>query len=620
MAVYEPREIAGGGWRLALPQPGADYVTLAALDPELDHGALRATLVVLRGETIVTKDRTNLTRAQSRKAFADALATNHGVTVEEAALLALEAACRRTATVRHGTDRELSHNDSGNEATTGEEDLADDAELPPAVDVPLDDLLHLIVALLITYLVFRSPLQATALALWIAHTHTIAAFDVTPYLHVQSPQPRSGKTRLLELVEELVLRPWRVVDVTAATVFRKIARDAPTLLLDEVDAIWRPKQSSDTAQALRGVLNAGYRRGAVVPRCFGKDYEKQVDFPVFSAKALAGIGRLPDTIADRAVCLVLARKKKTERTARFRFRTVKQEAAVLRRGLARWAAGAIDALRAARPSIPDTLDDRAMEIWEPLLAIADLAGGSWPAEARRAAVALHGAVGEDDSVGIILLRAIKELFTHRDSPPFLLTLELLIALVEREAEPWGTWWGADVEKALEKDRHPQGPANKLASLLKPFDITSQDIRTPDGTRRGYLRAAFADAWERYVPDSPPGGCDGATTVAAQGFPASHPTPDPDGGATAETLGREGLSHRRASDDGEGPFETHSAPSDVAEVTIGNVPSLSGATVLLCAACGGDRWRVNGAEDSESCVTCGAVSPLSAPSREPGAEG
>lgn len=159
------------------------------------------------------------------------------------------------------------------------------------MDVPLTDLLDLIVAFLEGYLVFRSPLQANALALWIAHTHVLEAFDITAYLHVQSPVKRSGKTRLLELVEELVLRPWRVVEVTAATVFRKIARDTPTLLLDEVDTIWRGAKSSETAQAPRGVLNAGYRRGVSVPRCVGRNFERLVDFPVFCPK---GAGRHRD--------------------------------------------------------------------------------------------------------------------------------------------------------------------------------------------------------------------------------------------------------------------------------------------------------------------------------------
>jgi hypothetical protein len=169
--------------------------------------------------------------------------------------------------------------------------------------------------------------------------------------------PRQRRWQICKrLVEELVPRPWRVVEATAATVFRKIARDAPTLLLDEVDTIWRgAKSSGATSQALRGVLNAGYRRGVSVPRCVGRNFERLVEFPVFCPKALAGIGTLPDTIADRAVCLVFARKTKRERTARFRLRTVKQEAAALYRGLARWALSAVNQLRDARPLIPEHL-------------------------------------------------------------------------------------------------------------------------------------------------------------------------------------------------------------------------------------------------------------------------
>jgi len=139
--------------------------------------------------------------------------------------------------------------------------------------------------------------QATAVVLWAAHTHAIDAFEVTPFLAITSPEKRCGKTRLLDVLELLVANPWRAVMPSEAVVYRKIAADAPTLMLDETDAIFNTKNTN--TEPLRALLNAGNRRGTSVPRCVGPT-QQVVNFEVFGPKALAGIGLLPDTVADRS--------------------------------------------------------------------------------------------------------------------------------------------------------------------------------------------------------------------------------------------------------------------------------------------------------------------------------
>jgi hypothetical protein len=61
--------------------------------------------------------------------------------------------------------------------------------------------------------------------------------------------------------------------------FRKIEQEAPTLLLDEVDGIFRAK-SDESKEALRALLNAGFERRATVPRCVGPEH-RLTDFRVF---------------------------------------------------------------------------------------------------------------------------------------------------------------------------------------------------------------------------------------------------------------------------------------------------------------------------------------------------
>ncbi len=197
-----------------------------------------------------------------------------------------------------------------------------------------------------------------------------------------SAERRSGKTLLLEVLELLVRDPWRISGVSEAALFRKIARDRPTVMLDEVDAVF----GSDTerTEPLRAVLNAGNRPGSAVSRVVGPQHDVR-DFEVFSPKLLAGIdtGRLPDTIRDRSVELRLRRRKDGEDAERFRRRFADLDAADLRDGLEHWASTCLDPLWAAEPRLPDELDDRAADAWEPLLAIADLAGGDSPSGAGR---------------------------------------------------------------------------------------------------------------------------------------------------------------------------------------------------------------------------------------------
>jgi hypothetical protein len=180
--------------------------------------------------------------------------------------------------------------------------------------------------------------QADAVALWVAHTHALEAASATPYLSITSPEKRSGKTRLLEVLELLAARPWLTGRVTPAVLVRKVDRDRPTLLLDESDAAF--KGSQEYAEALRAVLNTGHRRGGVASLCVksGGDFDLR-DFGTYGPKAIAGIGRLPDTVADRAIIISLKRRAPTEPIERFRRSIADAEAKPLRAMLTAWAAG-----------------------------------------------------------------------------------------------------------------------------------------------------------------------------------------------------------------------------------------------------------------------------------------
>jgi Protein of unknown function (DUF3631) len=341
-----------------------------------------------------------------------------------------------------------------------------------------------VVAMLRRFVVL-TPRQAIVVALWIAHTHAMEAADCTPYLMLTSAEKRSGKTRLLEVLELLVREPLPTANISDAALFRAIAEMSPTLLFDEVDAIFGSKTRE--REDLRAMLNAGYRRGAFARRMGGPRMTTLEAFPVFCPKAFAGIGDcLPDTIADRAIAIRLQRRTRDEHVERFRRREAQPVGAALHDQVVHWLEPQIEYLRSLRPHLPDELDDRAQDVWEPLFAIADVAGGEWPKRARVAAVELSsGEAREDDSNSVRLLRDIYAAFDESDEDR-LRTGDLLARLLAIEESPWGDWYGKPLS------------AHALSKLLRRYRIRTMTVWSHGETVKGYKREQFADAFERVV--------------------------------------------------------------------------------------------------------------------------
>jgi hypothetical protein len=350
----------------------------------------------------------------------------------------------------------------------------------------LGDLLDQVRTFIGRFVVLPSDAAATVLALFVLHTWAIEAAEATAYIVVVSAEKGSGKTRVLEVLGYLVREPWHTAGVSEAALFRKIEQDEPCLLLDEVDAIFG--SASERTEPLRAALNAGNRRGGRVTRCVPPKMEL-AEFSVFCPKALAGIdsGRLPDTTKDRSVILHMKRRRAGEKIERLRHRNIAPEAEPLTDSLRAWAEVAGPLLRKASPELPDELSDRAGDGWEPLLAIADLAGEEWAAEARQASVILSAAGDEDElALGPQLLAGIRRGMDGRQA---IGTADLLALINADEELPFGAW---NEGKGIE--------ARRLARLLKPYGIKPKSIRMGDGTPKGYALEDLQDAFARYLPE------------------------------------------------------------------------------------------------------------------------
>ncbi|WP_405740427.1 DUF3631 domain-containing protein [Streptomyces sp. NBC_01525] len=368
--------------------------------------------------------------------------------------------------------------------------------------------------------VFPRQAAYVAVTLWDAHAHLFDAFDSTPRLAFLSPEPGSGKSRALEIVNTLVPRALATVNASANALFRVVTSDAgrPTLLFDEIDTIFGPKAGGN--EELRGFLNSGYRRGASSLRCVGEGTNQSAaPFPSFCAVAIAGLGSLPDTILTRSVIIRMRKRAPNEKVEPYRQRIHEKEGHALRDRLAEWADQVRDDVTDAWPQLPDGISDRPADVWEPLLAVAEAAGGDWPERARAACVELVAAATDGDpvSVGVQLLTDLRDkVFQGVDRMP---TAAILAILLELEDAPWADMNGRPLTS--------RGLAKMLGEYVTSNNtpIKPRSIRTSSGVPKGYYAEDLVDAWDRY--------CSAPTQTSATS--ATSATPQVSGGvAVADT--------------------------------------------------------------------------------------
>lgn len=360
-------------------------------------------------------------------------------------------------------------------------------DVPDVPDMGTGSLLDDVAAFIDRYVAFPSEAALHAVVLWAAHCHVVDVFDSTPRLGLLSPEPGSGKTRVLEVLELLVPRPMHVLSASVAAVFRSIEANHPTLLFDEVDSIFGRHGKGDDSEDLRGLLNAGHRNGATIPRCTGATHDVR-QFPVFGPVALAGLGDLPETLMSRSVIIRMRRRGPGETVQPFRRRIAERPGLDLADRLATWADTAVGQLEGAWPEMPDGVTDRPADVWEALLAIADQVGGPWPDRARRACVELCKInVTREASLGIRLLTDLKTVFRDEDH---LSTEVILTRLHDLEESPWDDLRGKPLD------------ARGLARRLGQYEIESTKVRIGDTTPRGYRREDLWDAWQRYCSPNP----------------------------------------------------------------------------------------------------------------------
>lgn len=336
------------------------------------------------------------------------------------------------------------------------------------------------------YVVLPEPAYLP-LALWAIGTHAAQEFDCYPYIALVSAAKRSGKTRLMEVLETLVHEPLRGAMPSPAALYRMLETGV-TLMLDEVE-VFNMKNKSETTQILLAVLNAGHRKGGSIARCEGPHSEVRL-FSVYGPKLFAAIGRLPDPLMDRSIVVHMKRRLKAQPVERFRMARATVEASPIHEAAADFVQARQADIGQADQLVPDEdlkfLNDRDADIWTPLIAICTVLDPGQLVRLRNNALLLSTAkAGDDldDSHALSLLRDIRTVWP--DGEHKLETALLLERLKALEESPWQEY---------------QLTSHKLARMLKPFEVEPRSIRISERTPKGYYYEHFKDAFDRYLDE------------------------------------------------------------------------------------------------------------------------
>lgn len=384
--------------------------------------------------------------------------------------------------------------------TRGAEQQAGDAinaGLPAAALKEPPNVLELVHFILEEYIDMK-PHEHVAAALWVLHTHVFDRFTISPRLAFTSPVRGCGKTTALAVIEQLASRPERMDNATPAVIYHLIDRLQGTLLVDEADNL-----GLSVNGILRAVLNSGHRKGGSIRRVIKGAPKK---FSTFAPMAIAAIGSLPLPLMQRSI---IVHMEKTANGSIKRFdtgdRETMQRINIVYGFVTKWARSkpALD----LNPDLPRDLKNRTADNWRTLIGIADCFGPAWAKMARETAVTFAHAYHDEDT-GVILLSDIRDIF-NRTAADRMASIDLITALLDIEESGWSEYRGT------QDDRQPRKlTQGEMAQLLRPFGIRPRSVwpiekrRKTSGSRKGYYRSQFEQAWTRY--------CEPAGTAAQTG--------------------------------------------------------------------------------------------------------
>ena len=313
------------------------------------------------------------------------------------------------------------------------------------------------------------------LSVWIIASYMYPVFSHLGYLFFYSKFPRSGKTRVEEVLSHLCFEATRPLNAPTVPTIREFASEGHTLVLDTLER-WREKSPEAFAAAME-FFDAGYRNGGTVAKMVqaGDGKWVKVTFPVYAPYVLAGISKnsLTDTALDRSFAIEMHRKSTAIKKRKYGHNLCEQECITLRDDLYRWAlenaaslAAIYDGAQLEAEVDSLELNDRAADICKPLLAVAHHVGDRELSE-QLASLFIEmfrdPEAKERDRAGAIL-RSLR-MRVNGTGDAMGITSDFVTHLLAD---------GVEVKEA------------ELHSMLTQWGFSQKSVRLDDGPRRGWV--------------------------------------------------------------------------------------------------------------------------------------
>lgn len=320
------------------------------------------------------------------------------------------------------------------------------------------------------------------LVLWAAGTHACdgdnrMVFETYPHLFLGSKTPASGKTTALKMLGLLAARAEMVSDPTAPALMALIDQERAALLLDEADTL---AGGGGFGRSTRTILLESYKKSGSIVRGSSGANGGVKRTCVYAPVALAGMWQnwisnpKLDALRTRTFMIPCVARRAGQNLETFRRRVHQQQAVALNAGLAKWGRRSAQALAEAWPEVPEGMEDRDAELVEPLIAVAEAAGGDWPERARHAVkVLLRGEPEEDDDPTTPLEMLLADLGTVFMGADRLASRTIVGRLAELPGSPWRRYPSA------------QAAGKEIAAILAPLGIQPRPVKLDGLTVRGY---------------------------------------------------------------------------------------------------------------------------------------
>ena len=360
----------------------------------------------------------------------------------------------------------------------------DDSRSAEPWDSPVDgaELLDLIATTYERFCILPSH-ASSVLAVWVLQSYCYRWFDFAAVIAVWSPEAACGKGRVLDVTAEVAMNPFRTSNTSAAVLYHQVSKGDLTVLIDELDS-----QSEDQVKAISNILKSGFQSNGTAHRMTEvAGAQVVVEFSTYSPKMIAAItlDALDKATRSRSISVRMNRKPRGSRIEKFR----RYDGTEIRRKCLRWIMDNEASVKAVGYlNLDECATDRQEDVWEPLVAIARVAGGDWESRIRDAARQLSGVAtaASSDSVAHQLLEAVKGYFdTNHVSKVG--TKQLIAALNE----------GGDFDDC---NRGSGLTPAFLARQLRPYGVGTRTLRSGSDTFKGYDAGDFASAFASYLTD------------------------------------------------------------------------------------------------------------------------